>query len=359
MKMSWTLKPDRMTPAERMDAFLAGRPVDHVGLYPFARGFCAKNTGNTLESFYADPAKSLEAQIWTQQMFAHDETLKFGGACYGAWEFGGEIRLPTSEFQQAPSVLRHPVQSEEDLEKLELPDAKIAGMIPWNLEFGKLQQRAGLLCTVTVGSPLMIAGNVCGVDKLSRWMLKKPELAHKALRLATDFGVAVAQLWVDTFGAQNVEIRDAAPTETNQIISPRQFKQFPLPYLTELHEKVLAMGVRYVYTHICGEQNLNLPLWVDVPFGDPGIASFGHEVDIAKAVEVLGNKCIIVGNVEPRVLQTGSPTDAYELARQCIEKGKHAPRGFILGTGCELPPMSPAANLWAMKKAINDFGWYE
>jgi uroporphyrinogen decarboxylase len=359
MSENWSLRPDRMTPPERMKALLSGKPVDRVGLYPFARGFCAINTGMPLETFYSDPASSLEAQLWTQKMFNHDEVLKFGGACYGAWEFGGDIRIPTSEWQQAISVERHPVQSEEDAERLEFPDVTKAGTIPRSMEFSKLQRAAGLVCSASVGSPFMMAGNICGVERLTRWILKKPALAHRVLRLATDFGVAVAKYWVDTFGADNVDIRDSAPTDSNQVISPKHFRDFSFPYLLELHEKVLALGAKYIYSHICGEQNLNLPLWREMPFGDPGIASFGHEVDVAKAIEMLGDKCIVVGNVEPRILQTGSPQEVYQRSRECIEKGKHAPRGFILGTGCELPPRSPAANLFAMRKAINDFGWYE
>ena len=359
MDGDWSLRTDSMTPPERMKALLSGKPVDRVGLYPFVRGFCAINAGMPMDIFYSDPASSLEAQLWTLKMYNHDEVLKFGGACYGAWEFGGDITIPTSEWQQAISVARHPVQSEEDVERLELPDVTTAGTIPRTMEFSRLQRAAGLVCSAAVGSPFMIAGNICGVDKLSRWMLKKPALAHRLLRLATDFGMAVAKYWLDTFGADNVDIRESAPTDSNQVISPKHFKDFSFPYLLELHEKVLALGARYIYSHICGEQNLNLPMWRDLPFGELGIASFGHEVDVTKAVEMLGDKCIIVGNVEPRILQTGSPRDVHQRARECIEKGKDAPRGFILGTGCELPPRTPAANLFAMKKAINDFGWYD
>jgi uroporphyrinogen-III decarboxylase len=34
-------------------------------------------------------------------------------------------------------------------------------------------------------------------------------------------------------------------------------------------------------------------------------------------------------------------------------------RRFILMTGCELPVDTPPYNLWAMRKAVNDFGYYE
>jgi uroporphyrinogen-III decarboxylase len=43
---------------------------------------------------------------------------------------------------------------------------------------------------------------------------------------------------------------------------------------------------------------------------------------------------------------------------QAIEKGKHAPRGYALMQGCEVPVNTPLYNLYIMKKAVNNFGWY-
>ena len=359
MNNSWILKSDKMSPKERIDRMLACKAVDHVGFFLMARGFCARITNIPLESIYKDPARSLEAQIWTQQMYGHDQKLRFGAGCFGALEFGGEIKMPTDERGQAPFVIRHPVQSEEDLRELRLPDVKTAGMIPLCMEFSKLQEEAGLTRTIQIGTPFTIAGEVCGIERLLRWMLKKPGFVHRILRLVTDFCVNLSQYWVDTFGCENVELREGAPTESNQVISPDQFREFVFPYLKELHEKVLRMGVKYIYTHICGDQNLNLSYWTEIPFGNPGIVSIGHEVELTSAIKYFGEKCIIVGNINPAMIQIGTPLQIYELSKLCIEKGKYSPRGFILAPGCELPPLSPACNVWAMKKAINDFGWYE
>jgi uroporphyrinogen decarboxylase len=66
-----------------------------------------------------------------------------------------------------------------------------------------------------------------------------------------------------------------------------------------------------------------------------------------------------MGNIEPAIIQSGTPQQVYELSRICIEKGKKIPGGFILAAGCELPPKAPPYNVWMMTKAINDFGWYE
>ena len=77
-----------------------------------------------------------------------------------------------------------------------------------------------------------------------------------------------------------------------------------------------------------------------------------------KAAEYFPND-VIIGNVEPAIIQTGTPQDVYELARIVIEKGKKCPGGFALSPGCDLPPKSPPLNVWMMTKALNDFGWYD
>jgi uroporphyrinogen decarboxylase len=82
-------------------------------------------------------------------------------------------------------------------------------------------------------------------------------------------------------------------------------------------------------------------------------------VDLTTAIKYFGDTSIVAGNIDPAVIQTGSPQRIYELCCQAIEKAKHAPRGFILMPGFELSPMTPPYNVYAMKKAINDFGWYD
>jgi len=60
--------------------------------------------------------------------------------------------------------------------------------------------------------------------------------------------------------------------------------------------------------------------------GDHGIISIGKEVDISAAINRFGDKCVIAGNIEPAILQTGTPGEIYDLCRAAIEKGKRAPR---------------------------------
>ena len=226
------------------------------------------------------------------------------------------------------------------------------------MEFSQLQAKQGTPITLVFGGNFTIAGNICPVEKLCRWMLRKPELVHRILRLATDHIVDAVRYWANTFGGEQVIAQIWEPLASNEIISPRQFQGFVLPYLRESSEKILSIGVKHIFYHICGEQNLNLPYWVQVPMGNPGICSVGSQIEITTAIEHLGDRAIIAGNIEPHIIQTAKPQQVYELCKRAIEAGKKAPRGFMLMSGCETPPETPPYNVFIMRKAIDDFGWY-
>ena len=200
---------------------------------------------------------------------------------------------------------------------------------------------------------------MCGLHQFCRWMLRKPELCHELMKLAMAHYLDVLEDWVDTFGTEKLIAYVSSPSESNQLISPKQFEEFALPYHAQFHDRLKAIGVKRFMLHICGDQNLNLPYLAEFSaWPHPSILSFGHEVDLEVAARYFPQD-IIYGNIEPAVIQAGSPQQVYELCRVAIEKGKKAPGGFILGTGCGLPAMSPPINAFALTRAINDFGWYE
>ncbi|MDP2931836.1 MAG: uroporphyrinogen decarboxylase family protein, partial [Chloroflexota bacterium] len=228
---------------ERVNMLLNGEKVDRVPFHNFILGFCARNVGYPVAAMYNDPEKSFQAQLWTLEQYGFDGSPDFGYASYGGWEFGGEIRFPASQWEQAPSIVRFPVQSEEDVSKLTLPDVKTAGMLPAAMRFSRLQEKAGAPISIVIGGNFTIAGNICPVDKLCRWMLKKPGLAHRLLQLASDHIVQVVKHWADTFGADRVLPKFWEPLSSNEIISPKLFAEFVFPYLALTSEKLLAMGV--------------------------------------------------------------------------------------------------------------------
>jgi len=347
-----------MTETERLRALLQREKPDRIPVSTLSIGFASLYTGGTIADAYNNPELALSAQRQANQDFGWIDLSCMGPGSWGAWEFGGEVKWPSGDFSQAPTIARCPVDTPEEAMKLELPDVKTAGSVPMLMDFyrmawvdNKVEENPvpyGWFC-----GPFTLAGNICGIEKFCRWLLRAPEAAHRLLRLATDFDIELSQYYKDNFGG--MLIQSTEPSTANQLISPGQFEKFALPYLIELNEKMIAMGHK-CFQHICGEQNLNLPHWAKVPMGNPGVCSFGHEVDLETAAEYFPND-IIYGNIEPAILQTQTPDEVYEISRKLIEQGKKAPGGFIFGTGCELAPRAKPENLRAMTQAANDFGW--
>ena len=350
---------ERMTSAERVSAITRGERPDRIPLLSFTGGFCASIVGYPIRSIYDDPEKSFWAQMWAQELLGHDGWPTFWYASYGAWEFGGEVRMPQGELDQAPVVTRFPAQTPEQVERLEIPEVETAGYFPLYLDFTRIQQQFGMPVMVPAWGPFTAAANMVGVDKLCRWMIREPEVTHVLLSKVVTFAKRAIDHFVDRFRGHPLFAGGGCATSSNQLISPRQFGEFVLPHHKEVYQHVTDKGIETVFCHICGEQNENLPYWARVPFGKRGILSFGSEIDLERAIETFGDEHIVAGNVETRVIGEGTWQDVYERSTACIEKAKYAPGGYVLMAGCDIPPSSPTYNIYALKKAVMDFGFYE
>jgi uroporphyrinogen decarboxylase len=354
------MKQDRMSGRERLEALFHYRRPDRVPIGPQGTGFATRNAGYTVADAYENPEKSFQAMLWTYEQYGWDPVPHYSGhTIIGAWEFGGDVKIPRGEFEGALSVKSSPVENEGDVDKLTLPDPRNAGRIPVAMRFSQLQKEQDLPVYFFSRSPFCVAASICRLDVFLRWTVRKPELCHRLLRVSLQFILNVLTYWVDTFGAESVFVWMSSPTESNQLVSPKTVEQFALPYHLEYQQKIRSLGIRRFGLHMCGDQNMNLPVFASAaPWQHPSVLSFGHEVDLETAARHFPQD-ILFGNIEPAILQTGTPQRVYDLSRAAIEKGKKAPGGFILGPGCGIPVYAPPVNVYAMTKAVHDFGWYE
>jgi len=344
-----------MAALDRVHALLEGRPVDRVPVYLFAASFGVTQAGYPLPTVYDDPRRSLEAQLCAQALFGYDSPPYYAYATYGTWERGEQLAYPSSELRQEPTMPFYPVRSEEEAETLELPDVTRAGMLPRAMQFSRLQAEHGLPVSVVVGGVFAIAGNICGLHRLLVWMVQNPGTVHHLLQMAGDHLGDIVEHWAMAFGAGRLLPVVWESLATSDVISPACFEEFVLPYQKQFHERILATGVEHILCHICGEQRRNLPHWAAIPMGNPGIVSIGHEIDLEEAGRHFP-KDILMGNIEPALVDKGTPEQVYRSTWNCIQKGKKHRGGFILAAGCELAPETPPDNVRKIMQAVNDVG---
>lgn len=354
---------DRMSPAERMGALMMGQKPDRVPVSPFIMGYAAKVCGIPLGDIYADAKKSFKAHMLCMELHGYDTTPLYGYASVGAWEFGGEVGMPYGKGHGAPYVIRHPLETEEQVDKCEVPDPKKAGSMPIALEFAKLCNSYGMPAVVQTGEVLTYAGNILEPARLMLWMRRKPQTVHRLLDKISDFIIECASLWVDTFGAEKCMAFTGGPVESNKLISPKQFEEFVLPYMEKIHGKVLGMGILSIMEHPCADQNKNLPYYrklrEDLNWKGKYVWNFGPETPLDVQIKNFGDHDIIGGNVDPPSFQLKSYDEVLQLCKENIEQGMNSPSGFVLMPGCEMPPLAPPVNVHAMMKAVREFGQYK
>ena len=164
-----------MNDRERIETLLRRDKPDRVPIWPFAAaGFSAVHSGLSISDAYNKPEKALEAQRKACRDFGWVLVPMFGYAAIGGWEFGGKIKWPEGEFDQAPTISKQSVESEEDALNLQMPDYKNSGIVPLMMEFSKMSTRENPdnepFSTYTLGVcvSFTLACNICGPEKFLR-----------------------------------------------------------------------------------------------------------------------------------------------------------------------------------------------
>ncbi len=349
-----------MTDRECLEAMLKGEKPERVVYWEcYSIAIAALRAGMTIKEAYIAPKKSYASQ----KKFADEFGILFNPvwSCIGG-DFGGESDDSGSFYSQGPATTRFPINNLDDIRNLETPIMGSTDTLKKGLEFSRLSASEKLdnepfNVTFNCSGPFTRAGHLCGVNRLSHWLIEEPEMVHRLLRITTEYIIQGAEIWLKNFKNANIMLMISEPIASNQIISPEHFHEFAFPYIKDVHETVLKMGYKHIFCHICGDQNANLKYWAKIPMGDPGIISIGHEIDIKAAARCFPDD-IVHGNLNPLVLQVNTPAEIYEDTRRVVEQGKQVKGRFVFGQGCEIPPRAKKESLLAMIKAVDDYGWY-
>jgi len=351
-----------MTERERVEALLNRQTPDRVPIWPFVpNGFAVRYNGLSIVDAYTNPQGLYESLRKTARDFGWVFVPRMVYAAMGAWEFGGEVRMPTGEYDQAPVVTRHPVEKDEDIYSLKWPGPE-AGFYPMMRQFGEIARRERLdnepfNAFIGAGMAFNASCQIVGLERFLKWLVRKPDLAHDLIEKVSDWSLASLPAQREALGIEGVLGAGGGAMTSNQLISAKQFREFALPDIKKGQSMLRDLGYKKTYAHICGEQNDNLPYWAEVDFGDPGIIGVGAEISLERAAEYFPDD-IIIGNVDPAIIQTAGPQEVYDAVRRTVETGKKIKAGYIFSPGCDLPPMAPVENVRMMTQAVNDFGWY-
>lgn len=354
------MRIEELSSAERMKRLVTKEGLDRVPVNILPSLYTAYISNISAKEYFLEPEKAMEAQLWARDLHGYDGGPSYSIPDWGGWDFGGVLEIPTSSRITLPRIVKKAVETAKDVEKLELPNPKTAPVMSRYLKFAELCRQKGLTASVCGGSPMGIVVSIVGAEVLLRWIRKEPTLVHRLLRLTTDYILEIGKVYSNKFGAENCSAFSTYPMECHAMMSPKMFEKYSLPYVMEIHEKFFEIGIKKWIIHLCGDHSHNLVHWQQtIKLTPRTIFTLGHEMDILKTAEALGEEHIIGGNVHTTLMQIGTANEVYRACEETIEKMKHSPGGFILTPDCVLPSFTPPINVHAMVKACRDFGRYE
>jgi len=318
-----------MTSRERCLAALAGRPVDHVPVFPLLMSFAADRYGISYREFAVNGHATAEAQLAIRDRFPVDAITACTDAFRVSADLGGEMVYP----EDTPPFLARPlVGCRADLERLPRPDAADARsrMADRALATREMAQAAGADCLVLgwVDMPFAEACSLCGVTEFMLLLVDQPALAHTILEFLTGIVIDFAGLQREA-GAHMIGAGDAAAS----LVSPPMYREFALPYEQRVCQAIHDAGAT-VKLHICGN---TAALIGDMVACGADLFNVDHLVPFDLACQTYGaaGKCF-KGNIDPVADMLHVTADACrETCRQRVREADGL--RFMLSPGCEVP----------------------
>jgi len=135
------------------------------------------------------------------------------------------------------------------------------------------------------------------------------------------------------------------------MISPRMYEQFAMPYEKQVINEAHHLGLPYVL-HICGDTTLILD---QIRSTGTDAVELDYKTDVAEAYQALHDSVCFIGNIDPSgVLARGSVGEVEKATAKLLEVFSGTPR-FVLNAGCALPADTPPENLTAMIRTAGAF----
>ena len=348
--MNHIIKPDKMTPRERMEAFSVGKDIDRIPCSPFLGEACAPIFGHTIKKYNHSIEAIIDVAVGSFEKFRPD-SIGIGPGLQGIPEaMGSELGFP----ENSTPFLSSPILKDyKDIEKLSPIDPYKDGRISYFLEALKVtNEKIGQQVFVgsSMGGPFTTAAFLRGTEDFLKDICRNPEMVHKLLEVSTQSVIK----YIDAICDLGLSPSIAEPIASSTLISAKTFREFAKPYLKKCMDRIIERRGSGSTLHICGRTK---KIWADMVDLGIGSLSLDNIEDIGELKEQFGNKVCLVGNVDPvEIIMRGTIDEIYDESRICISKAYDSPKGFILSSGCDIPVGTHPDKIKALMDSVRIYG---
>jgi MtaA/CmuA family methyltransferase len=331
-----------MRALERVQNLVAGKPVDRLAAQPMIMMLAAKHLGVPFLDYTRDGGLMAAGQLKIAEDFDIDCLLTCSDPAREVVDIAGDDSIEWL-IDQGP-VINEEKAALVDPARLRLfrvPDPMGGGRMHDRIKAIEIMRRAVGDEKSVVGwveGPLALGAELRGLSRIMTDFLDEPGFVEDLLDFTSEVALCYAEAQIQA-GADTIGMSDAAasmmgPKHYARFLHPRQERVFR--EIKRRHPHILTRQ------HICGQTRPILDKMKELAVD---IFELDFPVDLAQAKPILGDR-VISGNVSTvTTLLNGTPEEVYAAAGKCHDAcGRH----FIVGSGCEVSPLTPPENLRAL-----------
>ncbi len=380
------------TPAQRLYTALSNRAPDRVPVVPkIFVDSAARLTGTPILEVIQDPATALNVVLDAGLLTQVDAVRQFhfpprriekqdnrvfevdpAGRRIGEIDIQGGLttRLQDpSEFhledtwrmaymQYWPAEEPY-VKSLDDVKRMSIPSRSFYEQLGCGDRAREMIRRAGDRVGIigdAISATLCFCVYFRGYQQSLFDLVEAPELLHAMMEKGVEYATERAKFSID-MGIKMIRLNDS--TGNMCVISPKHWREFIFPHMKEVCDELHRYDPEVrIYSHICG----NVYPVIDDLIAT-GLDCIGPMDPLgrftAKQIrERAGEHIALMGGVHTLSFLAEDPQPVIDEARACIEgAGPHG--GYVLGSGCMVPPGSKKENLTALVTAATRYGVYQ
>jgi MtaA/CmuA family methyltransferase len=335
-----------MTGKQRIQAVIAGKPVDHLPLMPITMMFGAGLTGVNYRDYAANCEVLVRTQLLISNRFGFDHVTAISDPAREATDLGAAVQW----FDHQPPAIdeSHALLAEKGaLAQLRLPDPMAPGRMRDRVNGVRMLAEAVGADKIVEGwveGPCAMTADLRGLNTLMLDYYDDADFVDELTEFVLAMEIEFARAQVQA-GASEIGIGDAAAS----LIGPKFYERFVFPGECRLVRAIHEMGA-LVRLHICGNTRRILK-----GMGQIGadIVDLDYFSPIHEGRAAMGQQ-VLLGNLDPvRVLRDGTPESITAVVAECH---REAGSRYVVAPGCEVPPGTPPENMMAMARYAREHG---
>jgi uroporphyrinogen decarboxylase len=331
-----------VTSLERVNARLAGKPVDKIPNMNIFMSIIAREAGVFYGEYVQNYQKLVEGNLICAEKYGLDSVCAISDPVRETAAFGAKIVFPENAVPYAEVPL---IGDDFDLSRLIRFDPLDS---PRTLDRVKacelLRQKAGNDYPVIgwIEGCLAESADLRGINDFLVDLAEEEEYLPELFEIIFEQQKRFAGAQIDA-GADFMGVGNAVAS----LIGPRLYEKYGLAWDKAIVDYLHERGVR-VKLHICGNITCLLEMLTQV---GPDILDIDWMVDFAHAARVFkGAVTSVSGNFNPAgAILLGGVKDVEEEVRRCIAAGGET---AMIAGGCEMPAAAPDENLLAMDRTL-------